>query len=333
MCEPSSETSQQLCASRTLSSAIQSSQTSNLSVLHSDLEDQLKRRNVRHQSQLRNVATKRCLNLFFKYNARSISELYDQCTSFEWADLLTVADINLHKHLNIALEMYIKECLCLQRADRWLWFIKQGINYEEEVQELRNIFKVQNINLTNFANHIYSILRCIDPKINCLKLWGTANSCKTLLAQLLIEPFIASYVNNHNSENEFYLSSFLNKSICICEELMITPATAEDFKSILGGQKLDISKKYTSKQVLIRTPIIVTSNHSNFGRGHLNPVDEQALNLRCYTYQFNTTYRPKCKITTPALAYLIFDACTMTNKNTFLYLLCHFAFCHHEESS
>lgn len=318
MSEPNSEMSRLSCASRILLSRPTSSESSSLSVLHSDLEDRLRRRNVRHQSQLKNAATKRCLNLFFKYNARSISELYDQCTSHEWGDLLSVADINLHKHLNIALEMYVKECLCLQRNDRWLWFIKHAINYEEEVAELRNLFAAQQIDLGRFSNDVYMLMRCIDPKINCLKLVGTPNSGKTLIGQLLVEPFISSYVNNHNSENEFYLSSFLNKSICICEELMITPATAEDFKSILGGQKLDVSKKYTSKQILIRTPIIVTSNHFKFGRGHLNPLDENALNLRCMTYNFVSTYRPKCTITMPALAYLIFDCCTMSNKNTFL---------------
>lgn len=252
----------------------------------------------------------------FKYKARSISELYDQCSANEWGELLSIADVNIHKHLNVALELYIKELLELQRKDRWLWFIKSAENFNvNEVNELKKIFSLNSIDIVKFSNDVYAILRLIDPKINCLRLYGVSNSCKTLIASLLVDDFISAYVNNHNSENEFYLSCFLNKAVCLCEELMVTPATGEDFKSILGGAKLDISKKYSAKQTLIRTPIIVTSNHKNFGRGHLNPADEIALSNRCYTYFFSASYRPSIKITMPSLAYLIYVSCQMTNKN------------------
>lgn len=215
----------------------------------------------------------------------------------------------------MALELYTKELLTIQRSNRWEWFIKNAVLcIPDEVSELRRIFDEQKIDIKSFSNDVYRLLMCTDEKINCLRLMGAANSGKTLIAQLLVSPFISAYVNNHNSENEFYLSSFLNKSVCLCEELMITPATAEDFKSILGGVKIDISKKYTNKQILIRTPIIVTSNHLNFGRGHLNPVDERALGLRCYDYHFTTPIRPRCHISLASLSYLIYMSCDLANK-------------------
>lgn len=202
--------------------------------------------------------------------------------------------------------------LTIQRANRWEWFIKSAVNSKPaEVEELRTLFNNQRINITCFANSLYRVLMCTDEKKNCLRLLGTANSGKTLIAQLIVSPFISAYVNNHNSENEFYLSSFLNKSICLCEELMVTPATGEDFKSILGGASLEISKKYTNKQILKRTPIIVTSNHRSFGRGHLAPVDEAALSLRCFDYYFVTPYKPKVHISAPSLAYLMYTECTL----------------------
>lgn len=89
----------------------------------------------------------------------------------------------------------------------------------------------------------------------------------------------------------------LNKSIILCEELYITIATAEDFKSVLGGQVIDIAKKFNEKQLLCRTPIIITSNYSRFGRGHISSVDENALCLRCYTFTFQVAYKPLCKLT------------------------------------
>lgn len=277
---------------------------------HSDLEQQLKRKNLRHQGQLKNLGTKKATSIIYKYGARSTSELYDQCTSEEWADLIYTADVNIHKHVNIALELFIKDSLVLQRKDRWGWFVKCAENLPAQISEFSNLFAAQQIDITSFANSLFDILMCVDPKINCLRIIGTANSGKTLLAQLIVKSFIAGYVNNHNSENEFYLSCFLNKAICLCEELMCTPATAEDFKSILGGATIDISKKYTSKQALIRTPIVITSNHKTFGRGHLNPVDEHALALRCFTFNFTAQYRPKITLTLPAFAYLMLISCT-----------------------
>lgn len=259
----------------------------------------------------------------FKYNARSISELYDQCDSTEWAELLYVADVSLHKHLNVALEMYIKDSLQFQRQDRWLWLVKNAKRIPDEIEEFKRLFRAQNINIVNFSNDVFNLLRCVDAKKNCLRLIGAPNSGKTLIAQLIASVFIASYVNNHNSENEFYLSCFLNTALNVCEELMISPATAEDFKSILGGAPLMISKKYSPKQILIRTPVIVTSNHSQFGRGHIAPTDEAALRLRCYTHTFSDMYRPSIILTLPSLAYLIYVSCDNPNKYCVPYFFRH----------
>lgn len=302
--------SRQPSPNRTLSSPRQRFLSSRPYGQPSDLDRQLKRRNLRHQGQLKNLATRKATNLIFKYNARSTSELYDQCTSDEWADLIYTADSKVHNHVNSALELYIKDSLVLQRQDRWGWFVKCAENLPAEIDELNAIFRAQNIDISDFANDLYDLLMCIDSKKNCLRLTGIANSGKSLIAQLIVKPFISAYVNNHNSENEFYLSSFLNKSVCLCEELMCTPATAEDFKSILGGANIDISKKYSAKQMLTRTPIIVTSNHRTFGRGHLPPVDEHALSIRCYHYKFTAEYKPKITVTLPALAYLMLISCT-----------------------
>ena len=103
-------------------------------------------------------------------------------------------------------------------------------------------------------------------------------------------------MNNHGSENEFYLSNMLKKSIILCEELYITITTAEDFKSVLVGQPIDITKKFNEKQLSQRTPFVITSNYSRFGRGHLPPTVENALSIRCYNYILNSAFKPLCKL-------------------------------------
>lgn len=245
------------------------------------------------------------LQLIYKYRARSRHELYDKCSADEWASLIYAND-DYVKNINIALELFIKDNLEFQRRNRWEWFISHQKYLPDEEYELINLFNAQNIDLSEFALSVYNLLNEIDLKKNCLKIWGTPNSGKTLIARLLCDPFISCYANNHGSELEFFFSNFLSKSIISCEELFATPATAEDLKSILSGKMLDISKKYQEKQALVRTPIVVTSNYEKFGRGFLTPIDEQALNNRCYVYCFSKKFTPRVTVTTPALAHLLY---------------------------
>lgn len=249
---------------------------------------------------------RQAIKLIYKYRARSISELYDKCESDEYAQLIyNSADYN--KCLLSALELFVKDSLELQRRNRWEYLLSfANYNLEEEL-ELLNIFRTQNINPIEFAECVKSVLLCEYPKVNTLKLYGTPNSCKSLIANLLTCNFITCYANNHGSENEFFLSNFLNKSMILCEELYVTQATCEDFKSILGGAKIDIAKKFYEKQILSRTPIIVTSNFSKYGRGHLSHVDEQALAARSFSFEFSRAYAPKCHISAPSMAHFLYN--------------------------
>lgn len=99
--------------------------------------------------------------------------------------------------------------------------------------------------------------------------------------------------NNHGSDGEFFMENMLNQTIVQLEELYATTSTAEDLKSILAGHPIDISKKHIGKQLLTRTPMIITSNYFKFGRGHLPPVDEEALCNRCYSFTFSHRYKPE----------------------------------------
>lgn len=237
------------------------------------------------------------MNLLSKYNARSISELYDKCFFSEWQEI--TAHNNYHELLKTAIELYIKYNLDEQRKDMLKYAFDTALLTapdENQLSEISRLFTVNNVDPYEFASALKHVLQKEDAKINTLRIIGVPNSGKTLIANCICKPFICCYNNNHGSENEFYLSNMLNKSIILCEELYITTATAEDLKSILGGQPIDIAKKFFEKQLISRTPIVVTSNYSKFGRGHLPPTDENALALRCKTFQFIIPFKPTCKI-------------------------------------
>lgn len=247
------------------------------------------------------------LSLLKKYQSRSTSELYDKCTFEEWQEIVT--DANYHELLKTAIELYIKYNLVEQRENMW----RYGIIYAERTEtpnpevmgEIDKIFKVNGINPMFFAECLFKVLNKTVTKMNCLRIVGNPNSGKTLIANCIVEPFIVCYNNNHGSENEFYLSNMLNKSIILCEELYVTIATCEDLKSVLGGQPIDIAKKFNEKQLLSRTPVIITSNYRRFGRGHLSATDENALAIRCHTFTFDKEVKPKLKISSAQFYHYI----------------------------
>lgn len=244
------------------------------------------------------------IKLIYKYRARSISELYDKATADEFAALIYTGD-DYNKATLSALELFVKDSLEVQRRDRWEYLISHAKFNLEEERELLRLFREQGISPIIFAECVKDVLQCKHPKMNTVKLFGVPDSGKSLLGQLLVSCFICCYANNHGSENEFFLSNFLNKSIILCEELYVTQATCEDFKSILSGAPIDIAKKYHEKQMLSRTPVIITSNYSNFGRGHLAHVDERALRGRCHCFEFRKAFKPKCMITAPSLYHFL----------------------------
>lgn len=202
---------------------------------------------------------------------------------------------NYKEILNIALSLYIKYNLDKQRKDMLHYVFELTKDTKPDYVQLGEITKIftnNKIDVNDFVRDVANVLLCKHFKKNCLRIWGGSDSGKTLIANMITKPFITCYLNNHGSENEFYLSNMLNKSIIMCEELYITPATAEDFKSVLGGQMIDTDKKFHDKQLLSRTPVIVTSNYDKFGRGHLARIDEDALSNRCYTYQMYAPCKP-----------------------------------------
>lgn len=230
-------------------------------------------------------------------NITTSSQFYDICDYSTYEELVEHSP-TYQEIIKSAVNLEKKYQLVAQCKDRWNY----ALNYanpnpdKNAFQEIEHILRSNRIDKNDFRKSIRKILEMSDPKINALRMWGVPNSGKTLLANCICAPFVTCYMNNHGSENEFFISNMLNKAIILCEELYITIATAEDFKSVLGGQQLDIAKKYEEKQILRRTPVVITSNYEKFGRGHLNSTDENALKLRCENYQFVSQVKPAVKI-------------------------------------
>ncbi len=146
-----------------------------------------------------------------------------------------------------------------------------------------------DVNKDDLKKDIESILMCKDPKINALRFNGKSNCGKSLIAGAICEALVYFSATMCGCAGEFYFGGMINKSIILLEELWVVPATCDDYKTILSGFPLHINKKHeTARQILERTPCIITSNYKQWGRGFLSPIDEKALNNRAFQYELNT---------------------------------------------
>ena len=126
---------------------------------------------------------------------------------------------------------------------------------------------------------------------NTIRLVGPSNTGKSVIAKAIVEPFLYYSATMSGCAGEHYFGAMVNKSIILIEELWVIPSTADDYKTILSGYPIHVNKKHiTEREELSETPIIVTSNHVQWGRGHISGIDEVALNNRTFTFNLCTPF-------------------------------------------
>lgn len=92
-------------------------------------------------------------------------------------------------------------------------------------------------------------------------------------------------------QGEYYFGDMIDKSIIVLEELWVTKSTVDDYKTILSGYDININQKHvTKRQKLSRTPCFITGNHSDIGKGLLNPIDLEAIHKRMIQYHFSKRF-------------------------------------------
>ena len=117
------------------------------------------------------------------------------------------------------------------------------------------LFVRNNIVPDDFVRDLEKVLNCEEEKINCLFFLGSSNSGKSFIAQSIAYHFITGYASCANCLSEFSYENFLNKSLILLEEPFIVDGTCDDMKNILGGARIQVGKKYTTKQDVSYTSI------------------------------------------------------------------------------
>lgn len=207
-----------------------------------------------------------------------------------WKTLLQlVCDINLHRAIH------------LERKNQWLWF-KQNAGSNGNPTIVEKFLFNNGINFKEFTQCVKEVLDLSHKKINALYFYGTPNSGKTMLANLIIKVFNArSILKNGDSVSSFYYEPIINSSIVLIEEPFIIPINLEDMKILLGAGELQVNVKYQPLQRTVRIPYLITSNFPLLSRGYASSISEKAIKTRVHMFKFSYNFKSKTVITSADL--------------------------------
>ena len=145
-----------------------------------------------------------------------------------------------------------------------------------------------------------SIYDKVWHKRNCFIIQGPTNTGKSMTLNMLLKIAKPGLISREGDASAFYFQNLINKRIAILEEPRIMPQTVDNFKLLLGGERMEIQVKHKEPQMLPRTPIFITTNN-NIGL-HVSPPDAEALRSRCSTFHFQYAITHRCDNTSLASA-------------------------------
>uniref|UniRef100_A0AAU7P1A3 Nonstructural protein 1 n=1 Tax=Hamaparvovirinae sp. TaxID=2809447 RepID=A0AAU7P1A3_9VIRU len=181
------------------------------------------------------------------------------CKSVE--DCMRAAPEIIAKHLHRAgLATIIQNCIAWVTSTGGGWSMA-GIaaKYPPHPDYIHRILHHQGIEPTTFDPIFYKWINKQDLKKNTIVLWGPSNTGKSaFLSGLKMCLNWGEIVNS----NTFAFEGLINTQIGIWEEPLISPELAEKAKQIFEGMETSIPVKYRKPTKLMRTPIIITTNHA-----------------------------------------------------------------------
>ena len=248
---------------------------------------------------LGNTVMARLYLVIKKHGVTSIRDFYDKCGEAEWMYFATKLQEKMISKVNSMISIVNYGVVKFQKdrpmavLGKYVFERKNMMDLQDASLVLDEHFRKNSIDPASFVEDLFKVLRQDEYKMNTFRITGAPDTGKSLILRAVVEPFIANIQGVSGCASEFYFADMVNKSVILLEELWVTDATADDFKSLLSGYPFQVAVKHSNhRETILRTPVLVTSNHAEFGKGYLNPTDEEALGRRCYTYRFDVKFEP-----------------------------------------
>lgn len=189
--------------------------------------------------------------------------------------------------------MRIFAIICFPETLRIFYFsfhVGDCSDVKKQAEYITEIFEVNDIDMEKFKKDVKMIMEQRHNKINTLVLQGGSNTGKSLIAKLIVGGYNVGTVARTSESNNFIFQNLLGKTVGLMEEPFITKITVNDFKQLLGGERMEIGVKHRDREWLDRVPIICTTNDIQLA-DRCNSVDCQAINNRCIYYRLSKTIK------------------------------------------
>ena len=249
------------------------------------------------------------MNICIKYKPKDLSE-FRQCISDDTWILICV---KLQERTISKLQNFIA-LACIERVEEESRAMEvpirmagsHALGYCFYDDYLDKLFIDNGIDTRYFLKDLFTVLNKKHFKKNTFRIWGEPDSGKSLILRAIANQYYANIQGVSGSASDYYFADMTRKSLILLEELWVIPGTCDDFKSLLSGYSFQVAVKHSNRRETIeRTPVLVTGNHSCYGKGYLESIDEEALQRRTYTYVFKTEFKCPVKLSDDVICYYL----------------------------
>lgn len=135
---------------------------------------------------------------------------------------------------------------------------------EQTENYIKDYCKEQCISSAKLLTDLYDVLKMNHKKINAFYMQGQSNAGKTFFLKGVVP--VDSKPGYHTTSKEFPFGDAVNAPLIIINELTIeSPAKAELYKNIIGGEPTQVNIKNRPSQLMNRKPVLITSNDVIWG--------------------------------------------------------------------
>lgn len=181
--------------------------------------------------------------------------------------------------------MELRELMLRAASDADYYDDKKYLDVYESVDLFTDWLDLNNWNIEEFIDDLFSVLNRDGGKKNCMFIYGPSNCGKTVMFTKPLEAIMINVgrINNINQTGQFVFENCVSTRLISIEECAIPKHFLEDMKKILGGEECQVGVKYIADGALLQpTPVICTSNREPWV---FSLIDEEPLRnrLRYYT--------------------------------------------------
>lgn len=151
---------------------------------------------------------------------------------------------------------------------------------------IQTLFALNDINLIKFLSTFVIIQDKLLNKQNSFVIQGPTNTSKSTILTNMLAPIEPTVLMRLGDQGTFYFQNARNTPAILFEEPTITPATVNNFKLLMGGEKTATDVKNQNAQEIPRTPCYFTTN-IDLGTD-IGPIHRAALESRYIRFEFQT---------------------------------------------